>query len=141
MRHDPKRAILETDIILRDADANADDLAACISVHSAVSETLTNDEFMAEGRRILGWVERFHQAPGRDKVSKLTLVGVRLYRGLALLRMGQLELGRTALHLAHSIDPDDQTLDEASSLESFDDRARQIAANFRNRRVSLSHAA
>jgi cytochrome c-type biogenesis protein CcmH/NrfG len=52
---------------------------------------------------------------------------------LTLLRQGRVDQAREAFGRAHEIDPDEPAIDEALGLDSFNDRARDIAVRLRKK--------
>jgi tetratricopeptide (TPR) repeat protein len=103
-------------------------LAACINVRSAVADQVSDEEFAAIGPQILNWAARFEQAPGRDQVRAALLAQVLFNQGLTLLRLGRFGEAREALGRARAVNPNESAIVEASRLESYDDRAREIAS-------------
>ncbi len=108
-------------------------LAACINAESMAAARLTNEEFRLSGSRILDWINRFEGAPGRNSIPAAILAQVYSNLGLTLLRLGRIEDAHDAFDRAHAIDPSEPAIDEALGLDSFDDRARDIAARLREK--------
>jgi len=95
-------------------------------------------EFADLGPRILGWIDRFERAPGRDRVRASMLAQVQFNRGLLMLRLGRLDEARDALEHANATDPIEPMIGEAKALQVFDDRAREIAGRFRDRPIAFA---
>ena len=108
-------------------------LAACINVESKAADRLSNEDFGAAGLRILSWINRFEGAFDPKSMPAPIRAQVLFNLGLTLLRLGRVEQARHALGLAHAIDPSEPAIDEALGLDSFNDRARDIAARLREK--------
>jgi tetratricopeptide (TPR) repeat protein len=108
-------------------------LASCINAESMSAARLTNDEFQVAASRILSWINRFEFAPDRDSIPAPIRAQVYSNLGLTLLRQGRVDQAREAFGRAHEIDPDEPAIDEALGLDSFNDRARDIAVRLRKK--------
>ena len=139
LRHlDLDRATREAEALARNSDAKAATLAACMNVWAAVSDPMSDDEFVPVGRKILGWVDRFERAPGRDQVQAWLLARVQFTRGLVLLRLGHFADAKVALNLALAAAPDESSIREALLLDGFDHRARALGARYREKPPNLA---
>lgn len=130
-RTNPIKAVEEAERLASMSEASAVILVSAINILASHAEDLPDDQFAPIARRTLDFYERFERSPGRGQVTASLLSLVHFNRGLVLLRLGQTELARAALELAHAIDPYDLTLDEATELVSYGQRAREIAARVR----------
>jgi hypothetical protein len=137
LRDDPDRAAREAEAEAEKEDTPALVLAACIDIWSAAAEQLSDEAFASVGRRVLRWADRFESAPGRERVRAFMLASVQFNRGLILLRLGPIGEAQATLRLAHATDPKERIYDDASGLDAFDDRARHVAARFRERPLPL----
>jgi tetratricopeptide (TPR) repeat protein len=130
---DLDRAASEAADYARPEETPALVLAACINIESMASARLSNEEFQADAPRMIGWINRFEFAHDRNSIPAPIRAQVQFNRGLTLLRQGRVEPAREAFALAHAIDPSEPAIDEAQGLDSFNDRAREIAARFREK--------
>jgi hypothetical protein len=92
------------------------------------SARLTNEEFKGAASRMISWINRFEFAPDRDSIPAPIRAQVKFNLGMTLLRQGRVNHARDAFRDAHRIFPSETAIDEAMVLDSFDDRARDIAA-------------
>ncbi len=122
------QAIREAEELAANADLDAKVLAECIHVLATHADHLADHEFQAAAQTILGLVERFERAPGRDRVRATDLALVQFNRGLILLRLGQIAEAQRSLALAHATNPTVPEIDEAKDWTSYNQRAREIAA-------------
>lgn len=129
----PYRALREAQALAASPHVSAPVLVAVINLLAAHGQELPDDRFAPTAHLILGCYERFDRAPGRDDIDDPFLSLVHFYAGLALLRLGRVEEGRRALELAHEIDPDDPSLEEATRLATHDQHAGDIARRVRSK--------
>lgn len=108
-------------------------LAACINVQSMAAARLSDQEFQAAASRMMSWINRFEFATDRNSIPAPVVAQVYSNLGLTLLCLGRVEQARDAFGLAHEIDPSEPAIDEALGLDSFNDRARNIAARLREK--------
>lgn len=132
-RLDLPRARREAETLAADPEVNAEVLAECINVLASHADGVPDDLFPEVAYRILGWAERFDRAPGRGRVTALTLALLQFNRGMALLRLGRGDAARDALRLARAVDPIFSGIDEATRLTAYDQQARDLAARVRAR--------
>ncbi len=137
-RSDTGRAEREAESFALHVDASAPVLAACVNIGAAAVDRLPDPEFEASAAQVLGWIDRFEQAPGRDRVRASVLAQVQFNRGLLLLRLGRLDQAVETFNLAHATDPADPTLEEARVLKTYDEDTRRLAARFRNKPLLIA---
>lgn len=127
---DLDQALTETEALTRGGDTHALVLVAAISVLGGHADRLADEGFPAVARRILELCDRFERAPGRESVPLSVLVEVLVNQGLTWLRLGQVGDAHHAFDHARRIDPGDTALGQATSLDKYDQRARNLAARF-----------
>jgi tetratricopeptide (TPR) repeat protein len=132
-RTDLGRATREAERFADGPDTSAIVLGECVNVLSTHADNLPAEQFEPVGRRMLDWSDRFERAPGRERVLASTLALLQFNRGMALLRLGQVEAARETLSLAHAVDPILKEIDEATRLTAYDQQARDLAARVRAR--------
>ena len=127
-RADLPRATREAESLASELNLTAVVLAECIHVLATHADHLADDPFLPVARTILGLIERFERAPGRDRVRATDLALVQFNRGLILLRLGQIAEAQCSLAMAHATNPTLPEIDEAKDWTSYNQRAREIAA-------------
>ena len=137
-RTDVARAEREAQSWAARDDASAPVLAACINIWSAAADRLSDHEFAAVAAQVLGWMDHFERAPGRDRVRASVLAQVQFNRGLLMLRSGRSGEALDALNLAHATDPVEPSLDQARHLHQFDEKARELARSFRGKPLFIA---
>ena len=130
------QAIHEAEELAANPDLDAKVLAECIHVLATHADHLADHQFQAAAETILGLVERFERAPGRDRVRATDLALVQFNRGLILLRLGQNAEAQRSLALAHATNPTVPEIDEAKDWTSYNQRAREIAAQMYARPIA-----
>jgi hypothetical protein len=93
-RIDLDRATREAETFAGGPNTSAIVLGECVNVLSTHADDLPDDQFEPVGRCMLDWSDRFEQAPGRERVPASTLALLQFNRGMALLRLGQVEAAR-----------------------------------------------
>ncbi len=134
----PARAVAEATARAQDLNTNAVVLAACINVLSTATDRLDDAEFEQTVSPILGWIDRFDQAPGRGQVRPAVLALVQFNQGSLLLRLGRNQEAKAAFDRAHATDPSEPTIDQARALESYDETARDLAARYRHKPIPIA---
>ena len=119
-------------------DASALVLAACINIWSAAADRRPDSQFAAVAARVLGWMDRFDRAPGRDRVRASILAQVQFNRGLLMLRLGQVDQAIATFHLAYATDPAEPTIREARGLKHYGEGARELAARFHEKPLFIA---
>jgi hypothetical protein len=137
-RTDLDRALREAEDRSEKHETHAKVLAACINIAATQADQLSDADFEPCGRRILEWVDRFEHAPGREEVRASVLAQVQFNHGLVLLRLGSTAEAKRQLEIAHRANPSDPSLREALRLDSYDQKAQQIASQFRARVIPLA---
>ncbi len=130
------QAIREAEELAANPDLDAKVLAECIHVLATHADHLADPQFQVAAETILGLVERFERAPGRDRVRATDLALVQFNRGLILLRLGQIAEAQRSLALAHATNPTVPEIDEAKDWTSYNQRAREIAAQMYARPIA-----
>jgi hypothetical protein len=132
-RVDLTRALQEAADRAERAKVAANILAVCINILATHLDGLSDEQFTEAASRLLAWIERFQEAPGRERVDASMLAAVQFNHGLTLLRLGQISEAHRAFEIAHLANPADPGLREALTLDAFDLKARTIASEVRGR--------
>ncbi len=132
-RTNPPRAVVEAERLASTPDAAVAILAAAINILASHAEDLPDEGFVPIARRTLEFCELFERSPQRGQTSVSLLSLIHFNRGMILLRLGQTESAHAALEFAHALDPINLTLDEATRLVAYDQRAREVAARVREK--------
>lgn len=135
---DLDRAAREAEIEAEKPGAGAKILAACINVWSSLSEEVSDEQFQSMSRRILEWADRFEQADGRLGVSASVAALAHFNRGMVLLRLGQIAEAHRWLERAHQADPDNEHINEATRLETYNEHARVIASQLHSKNLTAA---
>ena len=130
------QAISKAEELAANPDLDAKVLAECIHVLATHADHLADHQFQAVAETILGLIERFERAPRRDRVRATVLALVQFNRGLILLRLGQIAEAQRSLALAHATNPTLPEIDEAKDWTSYNQRAREIAAQIYARPIA-----
>ncbi len=110
-------------------------LAVAIGILAERAEKFPKEQFQTEAARLIALSERFEKVSSdrdRDRTSDfLSLVYFNL--GMIRLKLGNIDEAHRALERASQIKPFDEMFIEATQLDAYDDRAREIAVRVRSR--------
>jgi hypothetical protein len=132
-RTDLERALSEAADRAERPHAPALVLASCINILATHIDRLPDDQIADPAARLLAWIERFETAPGREGVRASVLAQVVFNGGVVFLRLGRVAEAHESFELAHRANPADPNLRQATALDTFDQKARDIANEVRRR--------
>ncbi len=114
-------------------------LAACINILAIRAEQVDPKEFESLANQIVLLCDRLDRAPDALDAGPSLLALSEFNRGLVLLRRGQITQARRAFERAHERYPEGPSLEEISSLETYDHHAREVARRVRSIAEQFPH--
>lgn len=137
-RQDLPTAVIEAESLAQTPYVPAVVLTACITILATVAEEAPDDQFEPIARRVLEWCDRLMRTPDRVSVVPPLIAMSFFNRGVMLLRLGRIAEAQDAFRHAHKIYPLDTTFDEATRLDAYDERARDLAHHVRERPTPIA---